>query len=693
MVELHGLRIVAVPDASKSVFPVLAIGSFLKTTAYVSFETLVSNDEVELFFTSSNSTSEHSKALSFARSFLAGQNIPQSSIKASTSVFLDLEPHTQVIAGYTTPNVPIERFGQFKDTSNLVCLSDHIIETFLGAESRSKGMLQVIFRRMNIPRRYRRAARLRVRQFDTLHRRNELQRASDYYNELVTTGCYEAAVRTLVTTSSQQETERLSNEVAGFFGQLRMTPVIYPFHRRLRRLGPIIRAIRKRHPYSSFICSGKQLSQVLTLPQTPHRGFRLASRTEFGPPPQPPTTANESIRIGTPIVNGVHYRDEQRINIAQFTGHAAVWGGTGEGKSRLVASLAVQFSEMGKHVLIIDPKGDYLDLLGEKGFLYLKIGSNDFPLGINIFQIPDYIKQDADYIELLKLSLMSAIGKEVFGPQMTEALGKAIAYTVHHGGCFPSFLRLLRNPHAEKLLKMKGYQLRTTFAALENRMNQLVGGSAGEVFRVKKSTIPIPAILENNVILDISAFEQLENDIGRRVFLEVLIHLLFHWLRLTRSPTREHGEFMNIIAIDEVQKVLPQRFPLTDINQQTLLGRTPWSVRAYGVAMIFAGTEPTVEYPIFTQPTVNILFRSKHDPRKLSSILNITLDEYRALSNQLDKRLGIVSEGGARPYIVRTPDFFPDPVTEEILAQLRNNPVVRSSRKLFERMKHLPSTR
>ena len=150
---------------------------------------------------------------------------------------------------------------------------------------------------------------------------------------------------------------------------------------------------------------------------------------------------------------------------------------------------------------------------------------------------------------------------------------------------------------------------------------------------------------------------------------------------------------MNIIAIDEVQKVLPQRFPLTDINQQTLLGRTPWSVRAYGVAMIFAGTEPTVEYPIFTQPTVNILFRSKHDPRKLSSILNITLDEYRALSNQLDKRLGIVSEGGARPYIVRTPDFFPDPVTEEILAQLRNHPVVRSSRKLFERMKHLPSTR
>jgi hypothetical protein len=283
-----------------------------------------------------------------------------------------------------------------------------------------------------------------------------------------------------------------------------------------------------------------------------------------------------------------------------------------------------------------------------------------------------------------KSKLLERIGKESFGPQMTEVLTRAIAHTVRRNGNFETFLRLLRNPNAEKILKVKGYKLGTTFAALENRIVQVVGGSAGDAFRVKKSTIDMKTLLENNVILDISAFEQLENDIGRRIFLELLIHLMAHFLRSTRAVTRNPGDFANIIAIDEVQKVLPQRFSLVDSAQKSLLGKAPWSIRAYGVAMIFAGTEPTVEYPIITQPALVFMFRCKHDSRKLAAMLNVSLDQHRELGNQLDRRLCVVSEGGARPYIVRTPDFIPNEVAERTLTRLQNHPIAHSSRQLFE---------
>ncbi|MFQ5976721.1 MAG: hypothetical protein ACE5OZ_01165 [Candidatus Heimdallarchaeota archaeon] len=72
------------------------------------------------------------------------------------------------------------------------------------------------------------------------------------------------------------------------------TERIHPHH---RRLGPILDAIEKRCPYSSFICTGKQLSLVLRLPSSQHRGFTVVTRTEFGSPPQPTANSEESIHV------------------------------------------------------------------------------------------------------------------------------------------------------------------------------------------------------------------------------------------------------------------------------------------------------------------------------------------------------------------------------------------------------------
>ncbi|MFX0117527.1 MAG: helicase HerA domain-containing protein, partial [Candidatus Hodarchaeota archaeon] len=544
MVEPRGLRITAVPEPSRSFSPVLAVGSFLKTKTFVSYETLVADDQVFLQFipSTSKSPSECSKAISFVRSFLVAQGIVQNRIKGSLPPAIELETHTRVVIAQKGPEILPSGLGHYPNLSNLSSLSDQIAETFIGVGPQTRGLLQILFRRIKVPRRFKKLAKRKIDHNESLQRRKEIERAVEYYNELDTTGCFELAVRVLVTAPTAQEADRLANQVEAFLGQLRMDAEIYPQHRRLRRLGPVLDAIEKRRPFFSFISSGKQLSLVLRFPNCQHRGFIMTTRTEFGPPPQPIINSDNNIRIGFPLVNGVQYQQEQQIGIHKFTGHAAVWGSTGEGKSRLVASLVTQFSDMGKKILIIDPKGDYLDLLGErKDFLYFKIGSREFPLGINIFEIPDYVERREDYMELIQTSLTSAISKDSFGPQMMEVLARAIAHTVRHKGNFVTFLRLLRNPAAEKILKVKGYNLGTTFAALDNRIAQVVGGSAGDAFRVKKSTIDVKTLLENNVILDISAFEQLENDISRKIFLEVFIHLLSHYLRFTRAVTRNPG--------------------------------------------------------------------------------------------------------------------------------------------------------
>jgi hypothetical protein len=688
MVETHGIRITAIPESSRSIFPAMAVGSFLKTRSNICFEVLVADDQVSLqFIPSGSSKSEQMKALSFVRSFLTGQGILQNKIEDISPGPLELEDHTRVVLAQQAPQIIPGGFRRFPDIASISSLSDQMAETFLGVGGKTKGLLQIIFRRMNVPRRYKTLAKRRIDPHDSLQHRNERERALQYYNELVETGCFEVAVRALVTAPTAQEAARLANQLGGFLGQLQMNPAIRPDLRHFRRLEPILNAIRKRRPHSSFISSGKQMGLVLRLPSCQQRGFTVVTRTEFGPPPQPITKADKTnIQVGIPIVNGVKYRQEQQIDITRFTGHAALWGSTGEGKSRLVASFASQFAGMGKKILIIDPKGDYLDLLGDReDFLYFKIGSREFPLGINIFDVPEYVERREDWIELVRTAIVAAVGgKDNFGPQMMEVLARAITYTIRHRGNFEKLLKLLRSPDAEKILKVKGYKLQTTFAALENRIAQIISGSAGDAFRVKKSTISMKTLLENNVILDISAFEQLENDISRTIFLEVVMHLLAHWLRFTRPVTRNPGNFSNIIVIDEVQKVLPRRYPLANSAQQSLLGKAPWSIRAYGVAMIFAGTEPTVEYPIITQPALIFMFRCKHDNRQLASMLNLSLDQYRELSNQLDRHLCVVSEGGSRPYIVRTPDFLPNPVTQETINRLQSKPLIHSSRQLFE---------
>ncbi len=485
-------------------------------------------------------------------------------------------------------------------------------------------------------------------------------------NIMEETGCFEFSPRILVVETSREvlksKLDRLSVLLVSNGFKVRYYPTFW------NRFSSFKRLCTKRRLISPVILDGYSLMGFINLPhkQFSFKGYKLVPNkadyllsTGISE-----TSPLQAINLGVPIISGKTADVPFLIDGKDLNRHMAVFGMTGEGKSRFVYGLIKEFIQKNVKFLIFDPKGEYLVPVQSfcNDFVYLKPGSTHFPWGINIFQIPrneagDNIVPLENHIQFV-VSIFEHIFEDsnTISPQMRRLLHLAVIQTLKDQGDLLTFISWLNRPHK---LGMKGAYLENTVAGVLNRIEKLFFGNTGRCFTVRQTTFEVSNLLEHNAIIDLSAFEAMEDQTGKQIFLDVVLQYIYYFARSFRAPFKEETLPKNIFIFDEIQKLVQLKSYRTRVPE-SMIGKGPWTLRSYDISMIFIGTDPVVEQPMLTNAGILTVFFTKFDPFVISNLLGITKKEYEQLRNLLkakhDERRCIVSING-QISLLRTHDF------------------------------------
>ncbi len=82
------------------------------------------------------------------------------------------------------------------------------------------------------------------------------------------------------------------------------------------------------------------------------------------------------------------------------------------------------------------------------------------------------------------------------------------------------------------------------------------------------------------------------------------------------------------LLLRRLKKIVPIIFEgKTEIR--SILGMSAWIAHAYGISMIFVGTNPVVESSILSNTGLSIVFYSKSDPYQIAKLLQIPFEDYQ----------------------------------------------------------------
>ncbi|MHA2305081.1 MAG: ATP-binding protein, partial [Candidatus Hodarchaeales archaeon] len=466
-------------------------------------------------------------------------------------------------------------------------------------------------------------------------------------------GSFEFSPRILIVETNKDSLKLKIERLSVIFNSIGLKVHSYPTF--WRRYSSFLSICTNRKFISPVFLDGYSLMNFIAPPQKQfcHEGYSLIpNKSEYliSSGVRRATTKN-AINIGIPIISGKTSKEPLIIEGKDFSKHMAVFGMTGEGKSRFIYGLLNEFFQNNVKFLIFDPKGEYLQPIQAfcDDLIYLKPGSEQFPWGINIFQIPlnavgEKLIPIEDHIQFV-VSILENIfeDSEAVSPQMRKLLHLAAIRTVKEQGDLQTFISWINNPQG---LKMKGAYLENSATGIINRMEKLIFGNTGRCFTVKKTSFEISNILSQNTIIDLSGFEAMEDQRGRRIFLEVVFQYLYYFVRSYRPPIKEESLPKNVLILDEIQKLVPPK-SYKSKTPESMIGRGPWTLRAYDISMIFIGTDPIIDQPMLTNTGVTAMFFTKFDPYAIANLLGISKNEYVQLRNLLkskqDERRCIIS--------------------------------------------------
>ncbi|MFX1285481.1 MAG: ATP-binding protein [Promethearchaeota archaeon] len=547
-------------------------------------------------------------------------------------------------------------------TDRYFTTSESFIDTILeiSTDSPQFAFIQLVFKSVELPKESQtqneQDNRMVHVRFDIQQGKVERRFHPQKINIMEETGCFEFSPRILVVEKSQESLRSKLDRLSVLFMSNGFKVRFYPTF--WRRFSSFRRLCSKRKLISPIILDGYSLMNFITPPQRQfsHEGYSLVSnKTDYTLSTGiSETSPQRAINLGIPIVSGKTSDIPLLIDGKDLSRHMVVFGMTGEGKSRFIYGLIKEFHQKNVRFLIFDPKGEYLAPVQSfcNTFIYLKPGSTEFPWGINIFQIPKNEAGESiiplnDHIQFV-VSILEHIFEDMdaVSPQMRRLLHLAVIQTVKDQGDFQTLLKWLKIPDK---LGMKGAYLENTTAGIMNCIEKLLFGNTGRCFTVHKTTYEISDLLEHNAIIDLSAFESMEDQSGRQIFLNVVLQYIYYFVRSFRSPFKEETLPKNIFILDEIQKLIPAKSPRARTSE-TMIAKGPWTLRAYDISMIFIGTDPIVKQPILTNAGVVTVFFTKFDPYVISNLLGLTKNEYEQFRNLLkakpDERRCIISING-----------------------------------------------
>ncbi|MFW9778492.1 MAG: ATP-binding protein [Candidatus Heimdallarchaeota archaeon] len=574
--------------------------------------------------------------------------------------------------------------------------SDDLLEVL--TDNPQFAIAQLVFRSIEVPKEFQPTeSNLQLPQlrFD-LHRGRVERRINPIKANVMTeVGCYEFSPRVLIVETDRQTLQSKLSRLSVLFESKGFRTTTYP--KGFKRFKALKRMILKRKLVTPIILDGYSLMGFISLPhhQYSHNGYSLVPhKIEYDLSAGLNTPSSKFvIDLGVPITSGRTANNPLLLGGNDLNRHMAVFGMTGEGKSRFIYGVIKEFYRQKVKFLIFDPKGEYIQPVKSfcDDFVYIKPGSSTFPWGINIFQIPkDNRGEDLIPMEDHVLFVVSVL-EHIFedsdnvSPQMRRVLHQAVIETVKHRGDFKHFVSLVQSP---KDLGIQGTYLENTSAGIINRIEKLFFGNTGRCFTVRETTFEIGDLLERNSIIDLSGFEAMEDQLGRRIFLEVVFQFLYYFIRMSRLPYKEDSLPKNVIVLDETQKLIPTKNHRVQ-SPTSMIGRGPWTLRAYDVSMIFVGTDPIIDQAILTNTGILAIFFTNYDSYAISNLLGLSKTDYEQLRNLLKVkptgRRCILSVNG-KVTLLQTNNFTFEVQQSHVLNSLKNAPFYTRLRKKYQEL-------
>ena len=179
----------------------------------------------------------------------------------------------------------------------------------------------------------------------------------------------------------------------------------------------------------------------------------------------------------------------------------------------------------------------------------------------------------------------------------------------------------------------------------------------------------------------------MEDQTGRQIFLNVVFQYLYYYVRSFREPFKEDSLPKNVFILDEIQKLVPVK-SFRYKSPESMIGRGPWTLRAYDISMFFIGTDPIVDQPMLTNTGILTMFFTKFDPFIISNLLGISRTEYEQLRNLLkakqNERRCIISING-QISLLKTNDFLLDVNSPLRLEDMSTRPVQQQLRDSYDK--------
>ncbi|MFW9991419.1 MAG: ATP-binding protein [Candidatus Odinarchaeota archaeon] len=490
-------------------------------------------------------------------------------------------------------------------------------------------------------------------------------------------GEFEISVQVLIAGEDKQQVKGL---VEGVKGILRSNSLIPAVTGRTR-------SFQTRKPMRKLRVNGNYIREWLHTPKRALAGTSQAKDIEDVDSPTeieklyPSCSVEERIYIGNQVLGGRTLDRKVWFPLEEFSSHFSVWGQSGSGKSRFLYGLAVQLVKKGK-ILIFDLKGEYKWVFPETGdFLYFKVASTDFPVGLNIFELPDYLEEEEkeDYIQFIIYILhlaMKPYGES--SAQQETIISLAVNETVRRKGDMGTFISLLDEKTVIKL-GAQGQKLDASVTAVRNRMIKFLTGTMGKVFSASKTNLDAEMLLSNNIIIDLLKLDELGDVSGRRLFIETVCQMILYLCK-KRKTQRSPGEIENFVIVDEVQRMVD--------GQQALESRSPFvnlaqTGRSAGLCLIVSGTEPTIAKSVWVNSGISMIFYNKYDASVMAQISGIERERYLRLNESLRRKRRAIASIRSVIIPVETLDFDYCRTDDELRRLMEKNPLAMECRRLY----------
>ncbi len=248
-------------------------------------------------------------------------------------------------------------------------------------------------------------------------------------------------IRIVVASKNQEKAKQYLNDILGSFGQYNIYEYGNSFSKTIPSFqGGLVRHYIYRHfdPRFKVTLNAEELASMYHFPlattETPKINWLLVKRAL--PPPNLPA---EGILLGVSEYRGHHYKI--RMKPEDRRRHMYIIGGSGSGKTALMASIIRQDILAGRGVCVIDPHGDLADecltfVPKERAddVIYFNPSDTERPMGLNMMEYDQAYPEQKTFVinEMLKIFDKLYDLKSTGGPMFEQYMRNAMILIMDH---------------------------------------------------------------------------------------------------------------------------------------------------------------------------------------------------------------------------------------------------------------------